>query len=57
MKAEKTDHHVLHRWHHQCAARLYVLIEGTSFLPSDTARILALVFLAFAAVDFYFRMR
>lgn len=33
---------------------LYVLIEGTSFLPSDTARILALVFLAFAAVDFYF---
>ena len=33
---------------------LYVLIEGASFLPSDTARILALVFLAFAAVDFYF---
>jgi len=33
---------------------LYVLIEGASFLPSDTARILALVFLAFAVVDFYF---
>lgn len=33
---------------------LYVLIEGASFLPPDTARILVLVFLAFAAVDFYF---
>jgi len=33
---------------------LYVLIEGASFLPSDTARVLVLVFLAFAAVDFYF---
>ena len=33
---------------------LYVLIEGASFLPSDTARILVLVFLVFAAVDFYF---
>jgi hypothetical protein len=33
---------------------LYVLIEGGSFLPSGTARILVLVFLAFAAVDFYF---
>jgi hypothetical protein len=33
---------------------LYVLIEGGAFLPPDTARILVLVFLAFAAVDFYF---
>ena len=33
---------------------LYVLIEGLSFLPPDTVRILALVFLGFAAVDFYF---
>ena len=33
---------------------LFVLIEGASFLPPDTARILMLVFLAFAAVDFYF---
>ena len=33
---------------------LYVLIEGTSFLPSGTARVLVLVFLAFAVVDFYF---
>ncbi len=33
---------------------LYVLIEGLSFLPADTARTLAIVFLAFAAVDFYF---
>ena len=32
----------------------YVLIEGASFLPSGTARILVLVFVAFAAVDFYF---
>lgn len=33
---------------------LYVLIEGASFLPPDTARILVGVFLAFAVVDFYF---
>ena len=33
---------------------LYVLIEGLSFLPAETARTLAIVFLAFAAVDFYF---
>ena len=33
---------------------LYVLIEGASFLPSDTSRILVLIFFAFAAVDFYF---
>jgi uncharacterized membrane protein len=33
---------------------LYVLIEGLSFLPPDTARTLAIVFLVFAAVDFYF---
>jgi hypothetical protein len=33
---------------------LYVLIEGGSFLPSGTARILVLVFGVFAAVDFYF---
>jgi len=33
---------------------LYVLIEGLSFLPAGTARTLAIVFLAFAAVDFYF---
>ena len=33
---------------------LYVLVEGASFLPPDTARILVAVFLAFAVVDFYF---
>ena len=33
---------------------LYVLIEGLSFLPADTARTLSIVFLVFAAVDFYF---
>ena len=33
---------------------LYVLIEGLSFLPPATARTLAIVFLVFAAVDFYF---
>ena len=33
---------------------LYVMIEGASFLPPDTARVLVLVFLAFAVVDFYF---
>jgi hypothetical protein len=32
---------------------LYVLIEGFSFLPADTARTLAIVFFVFAAVDFY----
>ena len=32
---------------------LYVLIEGLSFLPADTARTLAIIFLVFAAVDFY----
>lgn len=33
---------------------LYVLIEGFTFLPAATARWLAIAFLAFAAVDFYF---
>jgi uncharacterized membrane protein len=33
---------------------LYVLIEGFAFLPASTARWLAIVFLVFAAVDFYF---
>ncbi|MDB5811631.1 MAG: hypothetical protein JWN94_3753 [Betaproteobacteria bacterium] len=32
---------------------LYVLIEGVSFLPPDTARTLAIIFCVFAAVDFY----
>jgi hypothetical protein len=32
---------------------LYVLIEGLSFLPADTARTLAIIFFVFAAVDFY----
>jgi len=32
---------------------LYVLIEGLSFLPADTARTLAIIFCLFAAVDFY----
>ena len=32
---------------------LYVLIEGLSFLPPDTARTLAIIFFLFAAVDFY----
>jgi hypothetical protein len=32
---------------------LYVLIEGLSFLPADTARTLAIIFFLFAAVDFY----
>ena len=32
---------------------LYVVIEGVSFLPPDTARTLAVVFFVFAAVDFY----
>ena len=32
---------------------LYVLIEGLSFLQADTARMLAMVFFLFAAVDFY----
>ena len=33
---------------------LYVVVSGLSFLPADTARTLAIVFLVFAAVDFYF---
>ncbi len=33
---------------------LYVVIEGVSFLPPDTARMLAIFFFVFAAVDFYF---
>mgnify|MGYP001360947814 FL=1 len=33
---------------------LYVLIEGASFLPADTARTIAVICLAIAAVDFYF---
>ncbi len=33
---------------------LFVLIEGTSYMAADTARILVFVFLAFAVVDFYF---
>jgi hypothetical protein len=33
---------------------LYVLIEGFAFLPAATARWLAIAFLVFAAVDFYF---
>ncbi len=33
---------------------LYVLIEGTAYLPASTARWLAIAFFVFAAVDFYF---
>jgi uncharacterized membrane protein YfcA len=33
---------------------LYVVFEGSAFLPPDTARWLALFFLVFAAVDFWF---
>ncbi len=33
---------------------LYVIIEGLSFLTPETTRTLAIVFLVFAAVDFYF---
>ncbi len=33
---------------------LYVVIEGINFLPADTVQWLAMFFLAFAAVDFYF---
>ena len=33
---------------------LYVLVEGLPFLPADTERWLAIGFLVFAAVDFYF---
>ena len=33
---------------------LYVLIEGTAFLPHTTATWLVIFFLAFAAVDFWF---
>jgi hypothetical protein len=32
----------------------YVLIQGDAFLAPDTKRILVLVFLLFAALDFYF---
>ena len=32
---------------------IYVLINGTTFLPPDTAHMLVAVFLVFAAVDFY----
>ncbi len=33
---------------------LYVLIEGPSFLPPENVTWLAIVFLVFAAVNFYF---
>ena len=33
---------------------LYVLIEGVSFLPRDTATWLIVFFLAFAVIDFWF---
>ena len=33
---------------------LYVLIEGASFLPPGSMRPLVIVFLLFAAADFYF---
>jgi hypothetical protein len=33
---------------------LYVLMEGTKFLEPDTVRWLSVVFLVFAALDFYF---
>jgi uncharacterized membrane protein len=32
---------------------LYVLIEGVTFLPQETATWLMIFFLTFAAVDFY----
>jgi len=32
---------------------LFILIEGASFLPPDTARTLTIIFFVFAAVDFY----
>jgi hypothetical protein len=32
---------------------LFILIEGGSFLPPDTARTLTIIFFVFAAVDFY----
>lgn len=32
----------------------YIVIEGISFLPADTAHWLVMFFLIFAAVDFYF---
>jgi len=35
-------------------AGLYVLIEGPAFMEAGTARMLALVFLAFTLVNFYF---
>ena len=34
--------------------RLYVLMEGHRFLEADTVRLLTVVFLVFAVVDFYF---
>ncbi len=33
---------------------VYVLVEGSSFLPPETVRWLTIVFVVFAAVDFYF---
>ena len=33
---------------------VYVLVEGTNFLPRETATWLVVFFLGFAAVDFYF---
>ena len=36
---------------------LYVLIEGTSFMPREKAMWLVVFFLAFAAVDFWFPQR
>ena len=33
---------------------LYVLFEGATFLPPETATWLTIFFLTFAAVDFYF---
>jgi hypothetical protein len=33
---------------------VYVLVNGTQFLPSDTVTWLTLFFFGFAAVDFYF---
>jgi hypothetical protein len=33
---------------------IYVLLQGSTFLPSDTAHMLVLIFFAFTALDFYF---
>jgi len=33
---------------------MYVLMEGNRFLEPDTVRLLTIVFLVFAVVDFYF---